>query len=297
MILFSILQKHFISHTINLPIKTAVNRQPFSFSLYDFDLLFLTRKQVARHQYKNYSHLIQMTNLKNRGKEASDDVLFGALKMQSKLKEAVADMHYFLSRGYGEKATLALVGNRYRLNSRQQQAVRGMSASQNQIEIRKSKEVKSNDLEGKEIIIDGFNVLILLESILSNAYVFQGLDGFIRDLSSVYGTYKKVKQTPQAIEIIADCFIKEKIAKAYWLFDKPVSNSGQLKQLIEQTALEKGYNWEVELVNNPDKIIAESDLIAVTSDAWILDNSPANFNLIANVLAHLDIQETIIYSK
>jgi len=238
-----------------------------------------------------------MTNLKNRGKEASDDVLFGALKMQSKLKEAVADMHYFLSRGYGEKATLALVGNRYRLNSRQQQAVRGMSASQNQIEIRKSKEVKSNDLEGKEIIIDGFNVLILLESILSNAYVFQGLDGFIRDLSSVYGTYKKVKQTPQAIEIIADCFIKEKIAKAYWLFDKPVSNSGQLKQLIEQTALEKGYNWEVELVNNPDKIIAESDLIAVTSDAWILDNSPANFNLIANVLAHLDIQETIIYSK
>ena len=123
------------------------------------------------------------------------------------------------------------------------------------------------------------------------------MDGFIRDLSSVYGTYKKVKQTPQAIEIIADCFIKEKIAKAYWLFDKPVSNSGQLKQLIEQTALEKGYNWEVELVNNPDKIIAESDLIAVTSDAWILDNSPANFNLIANVLADLDIQETIIYSK
>ncbi|SHM32129.1 DUF434 domain-containing protein [Flavobacterium chilense] len=126
-----------------------------------------------------------MTNLKNRGKEASDDTLFGTEKIQLKLKGAVTDLTYFLTRGYGEKATLALVGNRYRLNSRQQQAVRGMSASQSQIEDRKSKEIQSQDLEGKEIAIDGFNVLILLESILSNAYVFKGQDGFIRDLSSL----------------------------------------------------------------------------------------------------------------
>lgn len=238
-----------------------------------------------------------MTNLKNRGKEASDDVLFGTLKIQLKLKEAVADMHYFLSRGYGEKATLALVGNRYRLNSRQQQAVRGMSASQNQIEDRKSKEIEIQNLAGKEIIIDGFNALILLESILSNAYVFKGLDGFIRDLSSVYGTYKKVKQTSQAIEIIADFFIKQQIKKVYWLFDKPVSNSGKLKQIIEEIASENNYNWTVELVNNPDKIIAERDLIAITSDAWILDNCAANFNLIKHILEDLNVHETIIYSE
>lgn len=238
-----------------------------------------------------------MTNLKNRGKEASDDVLFGSLKMQEKIKEAVADMHYFLSRGYGEKATLALVGNRYRLNSRQQQAVRGMSASKNQIENRKSKEIESQNLEGKEIIIDGFNVLILLESVLSNAYVFKGLDGFIRDLSSVYGTYKKVKQTSEAIEIVAGFFIKQKIKKIHWLFDKPVSNSGKLKQMIQEIALENNYDWKVELVNNPDKVIAESHLIAITSDAWILDNCLANFNLMQYVLTQLDIKEMIIYSR
>ncbi|SEN93224.1 hypothetical protein SAMN05444671_2476 [Flavobacterium sp. CF108] len=238
-----------------------------------------------------------MTNLKNRGKEASDDVLFGTLKIQLKLKEAVADMRYFLSRGYGEKATLALVGNRYRLNSRQQQVVRGMSASQNQIEDRKSKEIEIQNLAGKEIIIDGFNALILLESILSNAYVFKGLDGFIRDLSSVYGTYKKVKQTSQAIEIIADFFVKQQIKKAYWLFDKPVSNSGKLKQIIEEIASINNYNWTVELVNNPDKIIAERNLIAITSDAWILDNCSANFNLIKHILEDLNVHETIIYSE
>lgn len=238
-----------------------------------------------------------MTNLKNRGKEASDGTLFGTLKMQQKLKEAVTDMHYFLSRGYGEKATLVLVGNRYRLNSRQQQAVHGMSASQIQIEDRKSKEIQSQELEGKEIVIDGFNVLILLESILSKAYVFRGLDGYIRDLSSVYGTYRKVNQTSQAIAIIVDFFRNEKVKKAHWLFDKPVSNSGKLKQIIEEVALQNGLDWKVELVNNPDKVMAESNLIAVTSDAWILDHALANFNLMKYVLTHLDITETIISSE
>ncbi|WP_431242447.1 DUF434 domain-containing protein [Flavobacterium sp. P21] len=233
-----------------------------------------------------------MADLKNRGKEASDDILFGTEKIQLKLKEAVTDLSYFLSRGYGEKATLALVGNRYRLNSRQQQAVRGMSASQSQIEDRQSKEIQSSDLEGKEIAIDGFNALILLESILSNAYVFKGQDGFIRDLSSVHGTYKRVKQTSQAIEMIADFYKKEKIKTIHWFFDKPVSNSGRLKKIIEEIALENQYDWKVELVYNPDKVIAESNWIAVTSDAWILDNASANFNLMKYILDQLEKKKT-----
>ncbi|MNL18026.1 hypothetical protein D3C87_1391530 [compost metagenome] len=236
-----------------------------------------------------------MADLKNRGKEASDDTLFGTEKVQLKLKEAVTDLSYFLSRGYGEKATLALVGNRYRLNSRQQQAVRGMSASQSQIEDRQSKEIQSSDLEGKEIAVDGFNALILLESILSNAYVFKGQDGFIRDLSSVHGTYKRVKQTSQAIEIIADFYKKEKIKTIHWFFDKPVSNSGRLKKMIEDIALENQYDWKVELVYNPDKVIAESKWIAVTSDAWILDYASANFNLMKYILSQIAVNENVIY--
>ncbi|MFD2940795.1 DUF434 domain-containing protein [Flavobacterium notoginsengisoli] len=235
-----------------------------------------------------------MTDLKNRGKEASDDTLFGTEKIQLKLKEAVTDLSYFLSRGYGEKATLALVGNRYRLNSRQQQAVRGMSASQSQIENRQSKEIQSQELEGKEIAIDGFNALILLESILSNAYVFKGQDGFIRDLSSVHGTYKRVKQTSPAIEIIADFYKKEKIKTIHWFFDKPVSNSGRLKKMIEEIALDNQYDWKVELVYNPDKVIAESNWIAVTSDAWILDNASSNFNLMKYVLSQTTVNENVI---
>jgi hypothetical protein len=42
-------------------------------------------------------------------------MLFGLEKQISKIKLAVQDMQYLLTRGYAEKAASDLVGNRYRL--------------------------------------------------------------------------------------------------------------------------------------------------------------------------------------
>lgn len=222
-----------------------------------------------------------MANQKNRGKEANDDANFGNSKQHQKINEALIDLSYLLSRGYAEKSSLLLVGNRYRLNARQQRAVQGMSASVEQCRYRSNCTLTSDDLKGKDIFIDGFNIIIIMESILSEAYVFKGLDGFYRDLSSVHGTYKKVQQTIRAIELVGAFYMKVKPNKINWIFDKPVSNSGRLKKMIEEIAKENNYNWDVSLSFNPDKMIAESNQIAITSDAWILDNVQKSFNLIS----------------
>lgn len=226
-----------------------------------------------------------MTKQKNRGKEANDDFLFGNEQEQNKIKEAVEDVSHLLSKGYPEKSTLELVGNRYRLTARQQRAVMGMSASNQQVDYRRKHQIGKNELVGATVVIDGFNVLIILESLLSDAYVFRGKDGFYRDLSSVYGTYKKVQQTTTAIEIIKDFFIENAIFKIHWIFDKPVSNSGRLKVLLEEIASSNNLNWSVELDYNPDAKIAESADVAITSDAWILDRALLNFNLIEYLIS------------
>ncbi len=56
-----------------------------------------------------------------------------------------------------------------------------------------------------------------------------------------------------------------------WLFDRPVSNSGRLVQLIRTTAKSHGWNWQSALHNNPDRVISTSDRVAMTSDSVILD--------------------------
>lgn len=219
-------------------------------------------------------------NNRNRGKNTGDDNLFGSEKQISKLKLAVQDMQYLLTKGYAEKASSELVGNRYRLKTRQIQALRGASASDIQIHDRKLKQLSTSDLKDKTIYLDGFNVLILLESLLSEAYIFEGADGCFRDLSGVHGTYKRVNQTLKAIELVAEFFQKNRVQKLVWVFDQPVSNSGRIKQIILDFALENKLNWEAELQYNPDKFLAESSEIIISSDAWILDHSKEWFNVI-----------------
>ena len=218
-------------------------------------------------------------NNRNRGKNTGDDNLFGSEKQINTLKMAVQDMQYLLTRGYAEKAGSELVGNRYRLKTRQIQALRGASASGMQIYERNLKQLKISELKDIVIYLDGFNVLILLESLLSEAYIFEGADGCFRDLSGIHGTYKRVNQTLKAVELVASFFQKNKIQKLIWVFDQPVSNSGRIKQMILDFAFENKLNWECELQFNPDKFLAENAEIIISADAWILDHCKQWFNL------------------
>lgn len=219
-------------------------------------------------------------NIRNRGKNTGDDTLFSSQKQIDKLKLAVQDMKYLLSRNYAEKASSELVGNHYRLKTLQIQALRGASASETQIQNRKNKELQVSDLKNKTIYLDGFNVLILLESLLSDANIFEGSDGCFRDLSGVHGTYKRVNQTQKAIELVAAFFKKSQVQKLIWIFDKPVSNSGRIKEIILNFAKENNFDWNVELEFNPDRFLVENAEIIVYSDAWILDYSKNWFNLV-----------------
>ncbi|MCS3532766.1 DUF434 domain-containing protein [Chryseobacterium sp. JUb7] len=223
-------------------------------------------------------------NNRNRGKTTGDDTLFSSDKQIEKLKSAVQDMHYLLTRDYPEKTTSELVAHRYKLKTRQIQALRGASASEQQIQKRKLKELEVSDLKNRTIYLDGFNVLILLESLLSEAYIFEGVDGCFRDLSGVHGTYKRVNQTMRSIELVAGFFQKSQAEELIWVFDKPVSNSGRIKQIILEFAVENNLNWRVDLEFNPDKFLVENAEIIVSSDAWILDYCKNWFNLVGYLI-------------
>ncbi|WP_103068766.1 DUF434 domain-containing protein [Aquimarina sediminis] len=234
---------------------------------------------------------------RNRGKVASDDRLFGDPIMQQKLKDAVQDMSYLLSRGFAEKSSLQLVGNRYLLNVRQQKALLGMSASQEHVTIRNKRTVKPENIDNKVVVIDGFNLLITIESALSGAYLFKGIDGFYRDVSGVHGTYKRVQKTEEAILLVGNILKKLGADTVLWYFDAPVSNSGRLKTRLYELAAQYQFPWEIYLVNNPDKELSKSNHIVVSSDAWILNKAKQNFNLGAYLIENIISNINIVYAE
>ncbi len=215
---------------------------------------------------------------RNRGKNSTDNLIFSN-NWWPTFKEAADDACYLLSRGYAEKSTIQLVGNRYKLNKRQRMAITRISASDQQLEWRKKSEIYSGELEGGMVMIDGFNLLILMESALSGAYIFKGRDGAYRDLSSVHGSYKRVKKTISAIQLIGKALQQLKVKRVTWHLDRPVSNSGRMKTMLMQIAAENNFPWEVILDFNPDKILSKTKEIVITSDSWILDQVYRWYNL------------------
>ncbi|MEM6698016.1 MAG: DUF434 domain-containing protein, partial [Bacteroidota bacterium] len=168
---------------------------------------------------------------RNRGKTSSDDQYF-APKWYPIFKEAADDLCFLLTRGYGKSSSLQIVGNRYRLNKRQRDALQRICSSEQEIAQRKSTAINPSTLSNATVEIDGFNLLILLESALSGAYVFKGRDGTIRDISSVHGTYKRVQQTETAMKLIGDTLKELSVLHVKWYLDRPVSNSGLLRQKL-----------------------------------------------------------------
>lgn len=216
--------------------------------------------------------------LRNRGKRSSDDKWF-AEKWYPIFKEAVNDLCYFLSRGYAERSALQIVGNRYKLNKRQRKAIYRISCSDQQVASRSLSSCDVESVKHKDMEIDGFNLLILLESILSGAYVFKGRDGLFRDISSVHGSYRRVLKTESAIILVGKALKELEVESVKWYFDRPVSNSGRIKTKLLEISDDNGFNWEAELVMNPDKVLVASSKIVVTSDGGILDHVGKWFNL------------------
>ncbi|MCP3930828.1 MAG: DUF434 domain-containing protein [Bacteroidetes bacterium] len=230
---------------------------------------------------------------KHRGQHPADFYLF-TTESETVLQFAVRDLSWLLSRGYSQHAGLQLVGNRFELNKRQRMAVRRCACSDSNLNYRNSHSIPESQLTDKDLFIDGFNLLITVESALSRGILLKGRDGCIRDLASIHGTYKKVMETEVAIHLIGRFLEKHNLRTISWFLDSPVSNSGRMKTLLRKVAKEQGWNWEVFLHSNPDVLLKKVDGIVVSSDSEILNVAERWTNLADFIISSLETEENLL---
>lgn len=203
---------------------------------------------------------------KHRGPGPNDPDWFGA-NSNPGLRAAVSDLSWLLSRSYAGLSALKLVGDRYRLVERQRAAVSRASCADSALADRAARCVEPEVLRGRPVRIDGFNLLLTLESALGGGVVLACRDGCYRDLASVHGTYRRVEETLPALALASRWLTTWGAGACTWLLDAPVSNSGRLAALIRATDL----NWSAEVVPDPDAILRRPGDIVATADAGVLD--------------------------
>ena len=199
------------------------------------------------------------------------------------LRTASRHIRYLINEGYDLKQASTFVGNHFLLSERQRLAIVRSVAPDSQLMVRKGKEVPLDHLSGKEVWIDGFNTIITMEVILSDSIFFRCMDGAIRDLAALRGTYRMIPQTDQAIRAIMDLLKETEVRSVRILLDEPVSNSGRLKVRIAEIGEEYPIDLDIRILKDVDRELYGREQV-ITSDSVILEHCGSWVNLTGEFL-------------
>jgi hypothetical protein len=226
-----------------------------------------------------------MSHQAHRGPASEDGRLFASTRLPP-LRTAAADFCWLLDRDYAPHSALELVGNRYSLAARQRMAILRHSCSEKDVIHRKRSRIEPSAVRGRELWVDGYNVLTLIESALSGGIVIACRDKCFRDIAGIHRRYRKVSETIPALQLIGEAVSKFEVSVCRWWLDRPVSNSGRLKTIILEMARSKGWNMEVEVVFSPDHVLSHTEHVVASSDGIILNRCTAWLNLAREIIIH-----------
>jgi len=152
-----------------------------------------------------------------------------------------------------------------------------------EISSHRAKAVSSTKVRGKRLGIDGYNVLITVESILTGNRVVKCDDGFIRDLRAIFGKYRKSSVTPRALTEILKTISRWKPVEVVIMFDSQMSRSGELAAEVRRMLKQVEIIGDAQAVAEVDFKVRAFDVVA-SGDRAIIERVGATWDLPAEIL-------------
>ena len=194
-----------------------------------------------------------------RGYVPKDTTEFGP-KAAAKLNAVAQELVFLMDRGYDTKSASTFVGNHHLLSERQRLALARITSPRAALEERERKRLREAPAA---LVLDGFNTIITLEVALSGSLLLEGMDGAIRDLAGLRGSYRIVDKTVRAVELLLARLEALGVKEALFYLDK---------------AAERGVQVQVELHPSVDGVLSRLENV-VTTDAIILEKCGSWYNL------------------
>ena len=214
-----------------------------------------------------------------RGYDPQDSRFFGE-QYRENMQKAAVETRWIMNRGYGPDQTITFVGNHYMLSKRQRMALYRSVMADEERALHAAKEVK--ELAGP-VYIDGFNIIISLEVALSGSLMLLGDDGVIRDLAGLHGTYRIIDKTEPAVRLLKKELVKHPgITEIHIYLDRPVSNSGRLKALMED-GFSDVPGVTMELVDSPDRCL-RGRFNVISADSIVMNESRTWYNAVSRII-------------
>jgi hypothetical protein len=200
------------------------------------------------------------------------------------LKEAAVDLRYLLDRGYRKESALRLVGDKYQLDKSERLVLYRSTYSKNEIQNVKEKMLESSMVSGKDLWIDGFNVLNTVEAALKGELLILCDDGIVRDFSQVYGRYRFSQLTLSSLQLIMGELKNLHPSCVRVFYDSQISKSGEIAKITREVISNLGLRGDAETTKTVDSILSKTDAVVCTSDSVILSACRYIFDLAGYII-------------
>ena len=191
------------------------------------------------------------------------------LVMES-LDIAAGDYLWMLSRGYPQKSSLKLVGDKFMLSREMRQILyRGISDVKSAAARR---EKLGSVAPGDRVLVDTYNVLFTVNNYLLGKYVFICNDGMLRDAGEMRGRIVSKPVFKKSVTLFLGLLVEYHDTIFDLFLDEPVSYSGLLAAELTGEMDRLGIRGRATTVRSPDQVLVQEKGDAVcTSDTVIID--------------------------
>lgn len=189
-----------------------------------------------------------------------------------KLRDAICDLRFLLNRGYNRKSAINFVANHYGLPAAKRNFLMRAVYSATESKLHKRKLIGLKAVLGEDVLVDGYNVLITVESALKNKELLYCDDGWVRDTAAVFGKHRITGITLTALDKILEVLIANRLREVTFLFDSQVSRSGELCRALREKIAEKRLGWEAYTTSKADHLLKQKKIIA-TSDSAVIEKA------------------------
>jgi hypothetical protein len=197
--------------------------------------------------------------------------------------KAVHDLRYLLDRGYPRDSAVNFISNHYRLPLSERHLLARCVFSKQEAAEHRRKIVDARMVRDRSLSVDGYNVIITLESILTGKKVVRCDDMFVRDLRAIFGKYRTSRATEGAIEEVLKVVAEARPRKVTVFFDKQVSKSGELSGKVRRGLRELGLRGDSRAVGGVDFRLRGFDVVA-SSDRAVIKRAKAVWDIPAELL-------------
>ena len=167
---------------------------------------------------------------------------------------------------------MELTGNRYGLDALERMLLSRGLFSQQEALGRLKKRVAGPGWQGGLLVVDGHNVQITIESCIEDRPLLKANDGALRDLAGQSHRFRLTETSNMALDMVIRFFVEFPPREVLFLFDEPMSRSGELAALYRDRLIRAGIPGEARTAPVPEREFPYGRCVVASSDRAILDS-------------------------